>query len=729
MAGWLVLVVACLVVGASVGTRTLTDAETGSGESGRVDRVVESAAFPDPVVENVLIMRADGATLSPGQRAAAIQDLERAYSALPAVASVGQVVPSSDGTAAMLPVTMDAGGKAGGEAVSYASEQVASMQAATAAVQGANPGLMIEQVGDASLEASLGHQLDADFKRAELLSVPVTLLILIVAFGALIAAGVPVLLALTAVAGAIGLSAIVSQLMPVTDVLSSVVLLIGMAVGVDYSLFYVRRAREERSKGASTLDSVEIAAATSGRAVVISGAAVMIAMGGMFLSGNAVFTSLAVGTILVVAMAVLGSLTVLPAVLAKLGDRIDRPRVPVIHRLRRPAGEPGRFWPGLMRVVLARPAVSLTVGVVALLALAAPAVGMNLRESGPNDLPRTIAELRTYDRLVAAYPEEGTTHTVVVWSDRALDTTLVRAEADRLATAAAATGLFVDGAPAPEFSPDGTVARYDLAMQYGAEDPRAAEALDLLRGTLLPSVLGSQPGVEAGVTGAIANDADFSSQMSSRLPLVIGFVLALTVLVLLLAFRSPVIAATAVILNLLSVAAAYGLLVLVFQNTWAEGLLGFQSSGAIISWLPLFLFVVLFGLSMDYHVFVVSRIREAVGRGLSTKEAVADGITSSAGVVTSAAIVMVGVFAIFATLSLLDFKQMGIGLAAAVLIDATIVRALLLPSAMALLGHWNWWTPKAWQPQVATAAEPPPAVDSMVDSERAGEDANVSLGV
>ncbi len=698
MAGWLVLVVACLVLGSAVGTKSLSDAEAGSGESGRADRVVEAAGYPTTVTEDVLVQSATG-SLDQKSADAAVRDLRKAYADIASIDSIGEPVPSADGSSLLLPVTMKTGGTSGYDAVTYAAEQVPAMIAATATVQAEHPDLVVEQVGDASLEASLGRQIGHDFRRAEMLSLPLTLLILIVAFGALFAAGVPVLLALTAVAGAIGLSAVVSHLTPITDILSSVILLIGMAVGVDYSLFYVRRAREERAKGATTLDSVEIAAATSGRAVLVSAVAVTIAMSGMFLSGNAIFVSFAAGTILVVVMAAIGSLTVLPAILAKLGDRIDRPRVPFLHRLRRPVGEPPRMWPGLMRVVLARPAISLAVGVTALLALAAPALSMNLRDTGPDDLPRSIAELRTYDRLIAAFPSEGTTHTVVVWSPTPLDRHAVDAAAKDLGQQSVATDLFAAGDWAPEYSPDGTVATFDLPLAYSSEDPRAGTSLTDLRTSLLPTAFAGleADGVSAAVTGEVADNADFTDQLVHRLPLVIGFVLVLTFLVLLLAFRSVVIAATAIGLNLLSVAAAYGLLVLVFQHHWAEGLLGFHSNGAVLSWLPLFLFVVLFGLSMDYHVFVVSRIREGVARGLSTKDAVSEGIVSSAGVVTSAALVMVGVFGIFATLSLLDFKQMGVGLAAAVLIDATIVRALLLPSAMTLLGHWNWWLPPSWE--------------------------------
>ena len=698
MAAWLVLVVACLVLGSTVGTKSLSDAQSGSGESGRAARVVEAANYPTTVTEDVLIQSPSG-SLDQDAADAAVRDLRTTYAGVAGIESVGEPVTSADGRSVLVPVTMAPGGASGNDAVTIAAENVPAMIAATATVQAEHPELVIEQVGDASLEASLGRQIGHDFRRAEMLSLPLTLIILIVAFGALFAAGVPVLLALTAVAGAIGLSAVVSHLTPITDILSSVILLIGMAVGVDYSLFYVRRAREERAKGASTLDSVEIAAATSGRAVLVSAVAVTIAMSGMFLSGNAVFVSFAAGTILVVVMAAVGSLTVLPAILAKLGDRIDRPRVPFLHRLRRPVGEPPRMWPGLMRVVLARPAVSLVIGVGALLALAAPAVSMNLRDTGPDDLPRSIAELRTYDRLVAAFPQEGTTHTVVVSSTAPLDRDAVAAAATDLGKASVATGLFAPGDWKPKFSPDGAVATIDYPLAYSSEDPRAAASLTDLRTSLLPTSFADLEahGVTAAVTGEVADNADFTHQLVHRLPLVIGFVLVLTFLVLLLAFRSVVIAATAIGLNLLSVAAAYGLLVLVFQHHWAEGLLAFHSNGAVLSWLPLFLFVVLFGLSMDYHVFVVSRIREAKLRGLSTKDAVAEGVTRSAGVVTSAAIVMVGVFGIFATLSILDFKQMGVGLAAAVLIDATIVRALLLPSAMALLGHWNWWLPASWE--------------------------------
>jgi RND superfamily putative drug exporter len=564
----------------------------------------------------------------------------------------------------------------------------------TAAVAADNPGLHIAQVGSASLDHAINGQVADDFMRAEKLSLPITLGILLLTFGAIIAAGVPVLLAMSAVGTAIGLSALVSHLQPASDTLNSVILLIGMAVGVDYSLFYVRRTREERARGASRREAIDIAAQTSGRAVVVSGIAVVVAMSGLLFSGNVIFSSMAIGTMLVVAVAVLGSLTVLPAVLSLLGDKVDRPRIPLVHRLRRHGA--GRFWPAVMRVVLAKPVVSLVLAGTAMVALALPALGMKLGESGADSLPRSIPVMRTYDAMTAAFPQTGFAHTVVIWTDdgRQLDKGAVVAGADRLIADAGRSGRFADlGESRVDFAPDGRTAKVDLAMVGDFNSDRSKESLAVLRDRLAPALKERVPGAEVAVTGDAAWSVDFTETLQSHLPFVIGFVLAVTFVVLVLAFRSVVVAATAVALNLLSVGAAYGLLVLIFQHGFGADLLGVQEGGFIIDWLPLFLFVILFGLSMDYHVFVVSRIREAHALGEPTRAAVARGVTASAGVVTSAAAVMVGVFSIFATLSLLEFKQMGVGLAAAVLIDATIVRAVLLPAAMALLGHRNWWLP------------------------------------
>ncbi len=692
---WVVFVAVCFAGGSAAGLKEATAEDMAVGESGRASVLIEQGGFADePAVDNVLITARTGA-LDETAATAAATDAAARLRAVPGVATVGEPIPARDGSALLVPITMSGDPET-------APDRVEPLRAATAEVQRDHPALRVEQVGGPSIGKALDDTLGADFKRAELLSLPVTLAILIVAFGALIAAGIPVLLALSSVAAAIGLSTLVSHLVPANESTSSVILLIGMAVGIDYSLFYVRREREERAKGHGHLDAVEIAAETSGHAVVVSGTAVVIAMAGLFLANDAIFSSLAVGSILVVTVAVLGSLTVLPALLAKLGRWVDRPRVPVLWRLtaRRtgPDGSPlpGRFWPLVLRPALRRPLPTLIVSVGLLLALAAPALGMQLKFPGTEDLPRTTAAMQAYDRLTAAYPSNGTNHVVVVRA-AADQAPAVRQALTRLAETAAGDRLFApleSSGPEIEVSPDNRVTVLSVPTTFATRSTEAEQSLHRLRDSLAPAALGGLPGASYAVGGGVAESEDYAAHVWSKLPVVVGFVLLLTFLVMAWTFRSVVVALTSIVLNLLSAAAAYGLLVLVFQNTWAEGLLGFTSMGAIVTWLPLFLFVVLFGLSMDYHVFVVSRIREAVLRGVPNREAVAEGITGSAGVVSSAAIVMVAVFSIFATLSTIDMKQLGVGLAAAILLDATIIRAVVLPSLMTLLGKANWWAPR-----------------------------------
>jgi putative drug exporter of the RND superfamily len=690
---WVVFVAVCFVGGNAAGFNEVNTDDT-IGEAGRAATIVDAGNFDDPAKDNVLITSRGGALDQAAARAAATDVTNRMH-ALPDVASVDEPTPARNGSALLVAVTMKGD-------PDTAEDRVQPLLDTTAAVQAAHPALRIEEVGDPSISKALDDTLGKDFKRAELLSLPVTLAILIIAFGALIAAGIPVLLAISSVVAAFGLSTLASHLIPGTDTTNSVILLIGMAVGVDYSLFYVRREREERAKGRGHIDAVEIAAETSGHAVVVSGLAVMIAMAGLFLANDTVFSSLAVGAILVVLVTVIGSLTVLPAVLAKLGRWVDRPRVPLLWRLtaRRTSrhGQPTepRLWSFILRPALKYPLVTLLISAGALVALAVPATGMKMKFPGAEDLPRTTRAMQAYDRLTAAYPSNGTTHVVAVKAP-ASEAGQVKAALTDLADKAGADKLFApyDGdAPDIDVSKDGRVSTLVVATPYASRSDEAKQSLEKLRTQLVPASLGKLSGAEYAVGGGVAGSEDYAKHVRDTLPLVMAFVLALTFLVMALTFRSVVVAVTSIGLNLLSAAASYGLLVLVFQGSWAEGPLHFTSMGAIVSWLPLFLFVVLFGLSMDYHVFVVSRIREAVRGGMSTRDAVRYGITTSAGTVTSAAIVMVGVFSIFATLSTIDMKQLGIGLAAAILLDATIIRAVVLPSVMTLLGKANWWAPK-----------------------------------
>jgi RND superfamily putative drug exporter len=697
---WILFVAICVGAGAAAGTKQANFDDNPTGELATYRSIVDEAGFTRPATENVLISARDG-DLDAGRALAAANDVRADMGALRGVGDVSEPVESPKHTAFLVNVEI------AGDA-DTADERVDSLLDTTASVQQRYPDLRVEQVGGASLNSALSKTLGEDFQKAELISIPVTLVIMLVVFGALIAAGVPVLLAMSAVGTALGLSALVSHLIPATDNTSSMILLIGMAVGVDYSLFYVRREREERAKGAGHVDAVEIAAATSGHAIVVSGIAVTVAMAGMFVVNDVVFSSIAVGTILVVLTAMIGSITVLPALLAKLGRWIDKPRIPLLWRLSMRGTGESRFWRAVLRPSLRRPRTTLAISVGVLAALAIPAFGMTLNAPSEADLPRSIPIMRSYDRMTEAFPSTGASHEIAVRVP-ANQVSAARGAVDDLLARIAADRRFAnDQPPQVTEAANGRIFLVSAGIPYDGGSAEADQSLAELRTTLLPSTIGAVAGAEFAVSGETAGENDFVASMNAALPWVILFVLLLTFLVMLWAFRAPVIALSAIGLNLLSAGAAYGLLVLVFQHTWAEGLLGFTSTGGITAWLPVILFVTLFGLSMDYHVFVVSRIREAAANGaVSTRDAVSRGITTSAGVVTSAAAVMIGVFSIFATLSTIDMKQMGVGLATAILLDATLIRAVVLPALMTTLGKANWWTPRWLQRRAETA--PPQA--------------------
>ena len=578
-------------------------------------------------------------------------------------------------------------------------------------LQSSHSAITIGETGDITASDARDRVVNNDLHRAELLSVPVTFLVLLFAFGALVAALVPVLLALTAVGAAFGLLGPVSQVFHLDDSVKIVVVLIGMAVGVDYALFYVIRSREERHRGLAADRALERTAQTSGRTVLVSGSIVTVAMAGMFIIGASVFNGIASGTMTVILCAVAGSVTVLPAVLRLLGPRIDRGRVPLLPHLRDP-GEPARFWPAVVDRVLRRPVVSCAVSIAFLLALAAPALALHVSAPGDEALAaKSEPALATLATVRKKFPITQPP-AVVVAAGPVSSQAAAAVAAKKLEQLATARGIarppFTESA-----GPDGEGGSIELPLSAAPGTPQARDAIAVLRRELVPQTLGRVADVQTAVTGLPAEDVDFTHQVKHGLPYVIAFVLLLGFALLLLAFRSIVVPLKAIVLNLLSVAASYGVLVLVFQHHWAEGILGFTSNGAIISWLPLFLFVILFGLSMDYHVFILSRVREAVDGGMSTDDAVRYGVTVTAGVVTSAALVMVGVFALFGSLSSLDVKQAGVGLAVAVLLDATVIRAVLLPSSMKLLGDWNWYLPRFLRRLPKTAIEAPPARDPV----------------
>jgi len=575
----------------------------------------------------------------------------------------------------------------------------------------AHPGVTIEETGDITASNARERATSDDLQRAEILSIPVTLFVLLFAFGAVVAALVPLLLALTAVAAAFGLLGPISQAIPIDDSVRTVLVLIGMAVGVDYALFYVMRSREERRRGRRPHEALERTIRTSGRTVILSGSTVIIAMAAMFLIGTKVFNSLAAATISVVACAVAGSVTVLPAVLELLGTRIDRGRIPFLPHLHTDQAD-SRFWTATIDRVLRHPVLACVLSAGVLVALAIPALGLKVATPSDNTLsPQNIPELRALADIRRVFPGAGETAKLVATVPPGRAGAL-KAQGRRLERLARSHGI-AHGPVLETSNGDGTAAALFLPLSGAGNNAASRRAIQALRHELIPLTIGAIPGARTAVTGDVAEDVDFTHQLKHGLPYVIAFVLILAFVLLLVAFRSIVVPLKAIVLNLLSVGAAYGVLVLVFQHSWAEPLLGFTSNGSIIAWLPLFLFVVLFGLSMDYHVFILSRVREGVDSGMTSDDAVRYGITATAGVVTSAALVMFAVFSIFGSLSSLDVKQAGVGLAAAVLIDATIVRAVLLPASMKLLGDWNWYLPRALNRLPRSEVEAPPLRDPV----------------
>ncbi len=698
---WIGFVVAALFAGSAVGQRQLTGAETLDGESKAAETAIEDHGRTDFASEAIVVENAKQ-TYDDAEFRQVVADVVDRVGSIQGNHSVESPLTdaglvSEDGHTALVNYELSAESD-------DAVDEAGPLFAAAAAAERANPGYEIGAFGDATAEKQLTQTMEEDFQKAETLSLPITLLILVIAFGALVAAGIPVLLAISAALAAIGLVSITSQVFPVDEAIASVVLLIGMAVGVDYSMFYIRREREERARGLEPGAALDVAAATSGRAVLISGLTVIAAMAGMFLSGSAIFIGFGIGTSLVVAVAMLGSLTVVPAVMASLGDRIDKGRIPFVSRLRRPAGE-SRIWGAIVSRVLRRPALSLLIAGGALVALTIPALSMHTKVTGVDDLPQNLSTIQAYQGVQDKFPSEHPPAIVAIEAEDPRSAEITGAIRD-LGREAREAGVTV-GPASVEYGGDGTLAVVELPLAGDGENERSRAALADLREELIPATLGST-GAEVNVAGDTAESVDFGELMSQRLPIVFAFVLGLTFLLLLVTFRSIVIPLTSIGLNMLSVGAAYGVLVLVFQHGFGAGLLGGEGSDGITSWLPMFMFVVLFGLSMDYHVFILSRIKELVDRGTPTDAAIEEGIRSTAGTVTSAAVVMVAVFSIFGSLSFIDMKQMGVGLAAAVLIDATVIRGVLLPATMKLLGERNWYLPSSlgWLPRLRQEPEP-----------------------
>ncbi len=722
---WVLFVVLAMGLGSAAGRVDVKDSDQLKGETHTAAKIVEDAGIDEPAGETVLIQAKDG-----GLKATDAEFRSAVAAVVKAVEGTGEVTDvtspydtrtiSKDERSALVQFDMR------GEA-DTAGERVEPVLKAVQDVQKDHESLRIEEIGGASMMKTFDDAFGDDFQKAEYSAVPVALGILLIAFGALVAALLPVLLAVTAIMATMGLMGIVSHVMPMSDTANSVMLLVGLAVGVDYCLFYLRREREEREAGRDAQTALRVAAATSGRAIIVSGVTVCVAMAGMLFTGLAEFEAMGLASLMVVAVAMVGSVTVLPALLSMLGERVEKGKIPFLHpqsKLRRNRGRgnrESRFWTAVLKGVLARPVVSVAVAAGALLAIAAPALGMKTEQlTLDKEFGDSLPIVQTYNRLNEAFPGGSEPAEVVVKADDINAPGVKSALADfreRAISSGASRGPVEI-----KLHDEQNIAFVYVPLVGGSDLDKAGVSLDKLRDEVRPATLGKVDGVEAPITGQVAGSKDFNDQLAGAVIPVFAFVVVFAFGLMLLSFRSLTVAVTSIVLNLLSVGAAYGILVAVFQHGWGASLVGAEGVGAIVTWLPLFLFVILFGLSMDYHVFVVSRIREARLRGRSTKDAIQHGVVTTAGVVTSAAVIMVAVFAIFGTLSMQSMKQMGVGLAAAVLIDATIIRGVLLPAVMALLGERNWYLPK-WLHRLPdlTHDEAPEAVTPKAARDDEGE--------
>ena len=678
------------------------------GQAGQGERVLTQLGVVTPPAESVLIEARAGARHLEAQAAAKVKnaadEVFRALASAPSAAANvrgpyeqnGPALWSRHGIAAL--VTFDVAGPA-----AAADATVLRDVSMVHRVQAAHPGLIVSEAGAATTDRAANSMLGQDFRQSEWTSIPLTLILLLVVFGALIAAGIPVLLAGTAVVAAVSLLGIAAQWLPVGSGASEIVLVIGMAVGVDYSLFYLRREREERAAGSHGMAALKTAAATSGRAIVVSGLTVMVSLAGMFLTGMDVFTGLAFGTIMVVGVTVLGSLTFLPALLSWLGPWADRGRLPYLGR-RRTRPRSSRLWVNLAKRVVRKPLLYGGIATAGMLALSAPALGMRIG-SPSIDLPSNMSVVRVLDDIQHHFPGKPAPAEVVVTGSK-LDGAAMAHAIGQLRSKASPSGPIrgpITAAPVAH----GKALVLQVPLAGNGSDKASKDALVTLQDEVLPATIGHVPNTNFAVTGDTASGYDFQHTLDTRTPLVFFGVALLAFVLLMAAFRSIAVPLVSIGLNLLSVGGAYGVVTLIFQDGHLQSLLGFTSFGALVPWIPLFTFVLLFGLSMDYHVFILSRIKELRAGGATCANSIVDGIGSSAGVVTSAAVIMVAVFSIFASLSLIDVKMLGVGLAVAVLIDATVVRGIVLPASLALLGERARYLPSwlAWLPGRSLACE------------------------
>ena len=706
---WLVVGLWLIVIIASFGVVALFLAFEGEAEVTRqtetkqAERIL-SEGFPQEAVsgqaisEVVVVRSEDGdiAAAATRARVAALADELRATGATRVVTYADEPrLVSQDGDATVLLVAFGRDGEDDVDGVVDAVQRLDDEPGYVAAVTGSLTADADED--EASLE---------DLKKGELFfGAPVALVIVLLVFGAVVAGLIPLMLAIVSILVALALVALLALAYDMSVFTQNMLIGMGLALGIDYSLFILSRYREERLDGREKLDAIATAGATASRAVLFSGIAFVLAMLGLLLVPSTIFRSLAAGAILVGIVSVVAALTLLPALLALFGDRVNALRIPFFGRAAERAGREGRFWGAIVHSVMRRPVLSLVLAAGLLIALAAPVLALDTGTSGAATLPDRFESKQGYLLLREEFPKESTEPVeIAVAGD--VETAAVKAAVARLEDELASRSIF--GEPVVETNEAATVARVTVPIAGNPDSESAIDAVRDLRSDVVPRAFA---GVDAQVYvgGDTAEELDYHDTVNFSLPLVLLFVLGLSFVLLTTAFRSIVVPATAIVMNLLSVGAAYGLLVLVFQEGVANELLGLREAETIDAWVPLFLFAILFGLSMDYQVFLLSRIRERYSQTGDNDAAIVFGVGSTARLITGAALIIIAVFWGFAMGDTIAFQQMGFGVAVALLIDATIVRSVLVPATMKLLGERNWYLPSwlAWLPDVRVEGAQP----------------------
>jgi RND superfamily putative drug exporter len=697
----LILVGSVVAVGGLLGSALTSDASlTTSPDSVRAEEVLASNFSQGDRIDDAVIVYSAKLSTDDPEFKTFVEDVRSSIEATGAAQIVRDPYAgdrsgiSQDGHAAV--VTLVLGNDSESGIVDVLDKVVAADSAAA---------FDVDITGVNTLDHDFNKLSESDLTKGELqFGLPAAMIVLVLVFGALVAALIPMSIAIVSITVAVAISSVVGQFTSLSFFIVNMITAMGLALGIDYSLFVLSRYREERRAGRDKVAAIVATGGTSSKAVLFSGSSFVVALLGLLLVPDTILRSLALGAIIVGLVTMAAAITLLPALLALLGDRVNALRLPFFGR-QQPAESP--FWTRAVRAVVRRPATALTAGVLILLAAALPVLGLHTGTSGVNSLPDGTFAKSGALALERSFPGNATTDPAQVVISGDVTSTDVTAAIARFEASIADDPDF--GPSRQQVAANGQVALISIPLVGDPDHAQARRGLERLRTDLIPAAFDGT-GTSVLVGGTTAENVDYSDVINHWLPIVLAFVLGLSFLLLTLVFRSLVLSVTAVILNLLSVGAAYGLLVLVFQDGFAADWLGFQEVERVEAWVPVFLFSVLFALSMDYHVFLLSRIRERYSQTGDTVEAVVHGIAATGRIITGAALIIVVVFAGFAAGDLVMFQQMGFGVGVALLVDATLIRMIVVPAVMTLLGHWNWYLPSwlNWLPELHVEGDPEP---------------------